>query len=179
MKPGRNFAHATKPFVVSCTQSWPDWIIRMKKRNRNFNKFSTWWRHQMETFSMLLAFCEGNSPNIGQWREALMFSLICAWINGWVNNRDAGDLRRHCAHYDVTVMNNKRIISLWNWSLVACHRELRDIDKTGVAHTNSYYANTYLSLITVLRVCDGSFQSWGYLFMYIHDRLQHHVNGLV
>ena len=26
------------------------------------------------------------------------------WINGWVNNREAGDLRRHCAHYDVTVM---------------------------------------------------------------------------
>ena len=34
-----------------------------------------------------------------------MFSLICAWINGWVNNREAGELRRHCAHYDVTVMN--------------------------------------------------------------------------
>ena len=39
-----------------------------------------------------------------QWRGALMFSLICAWTNGWVNNRDAGDLRRHCDHYDVTVM---------------------------------------------------------------------------
>ena len=36
--------------------------------------------------------------------RALMFSLICAWINGWVNNREAGDLRRHCAHYDVIVM---------------------------------------------------------------------------
>ena len=36
-----------------------------------------------------------NSPPIGQLRGALMFSLICAWINGWVNNRDAGDLRRH------------------------------------------------------------------------------------
>ena len=33
-----------------------------------------------------------------------MFSLICAWINGWVNNREAGDLRRKCAHYDVIVM---------------------------------------------------------------------------
>ena len=31
-----------------------------------------------------------------------MDSLICAWINGWVNNRDAGDLRRHRNHYDVT-----------------------------------------------------------------------------
>ena len=40
----------------------------------------------------------------GQWRGALMFSLICTRINGWVNNGDAGDLRRHRAHYDVTVM---------------------------------------------------------------------------
>ena len=45
------------------------------------------------------------SPHKGQWREALMFSLICAWINSWVNNGEAGDLRRHCAHYDVIVMH--------------------------------------------------------------------------
>ena len=40
-----------------------------------------------------------NSPHKSQWRGALMFSLIYAWINGWVNNREAGDLRRHRAHY--------------------------------------------------------------------------------
>ena len=40
----------------------------------------------------------------GQWRRALMLSLICTWINVWVNNREAGDLRRYRAHYDVTVM---------------------------------------------------------------------------
>ena len=34
-----------------------------------------------------------NSPHKGQWRVALMFSLICIWIKGWVNNREAGDLR--------------------------------------------------------------------------------------
>ena len=45
-----------------------------------------------------------NSPHKGQWRGALMFSLICAWTNGWVNNGEAGDLRRHRAHYDVIVM---------------------------------------------------------------------------
>ena len=70
----------------------------------------TWWRHQMENFSALLAICAGNSPITGelssqsQWRGALMFSLICAWIKGWVNNREAGDLRRHRTHYDVIVM---------------------------------------------------------------------------
>ena len=41
-----------------------------------------------------------NSPHKGQWRGA----LICVWINGWVNNREAGDLRRYRAHYDVIVM---------------------------------------------------------------------------
>ena len=45
-----------------------------------------------------------NSPHKGQWRGALMFSLICAWINAWVNNREAGDLRRNRAHNDVSVM---------------------------------------------------------------------------
>ena len=45
-----------------------------------------------------------NSTHKGQWRSALMFSLICAWINGWLNNNEAGDLRYHCVHYDVTVM---------------------------------------------------------------------------
>ena len=45
-----------------------------------------------------------NSPHKGQWRRALMFSLICVWINGWVNNGEAGDLRHHRAHCDVIVM---------------------------------------------------------------------------
>ena len=45
-----------------------------------------------------------NSPHKGQWRGALMFSLICVWINDWVNNGEAGDLRRYHIHYDVTVM---------------------------------------------------------------------------
>ena len=49
-----------------------------------------------------------NSPHKGQWRGALMFSLICAWINCWVNNREAGDLRRYRAHYDVTVMKTSQ-----------------------------------------------------------------------
>ena len=45
-----------------------------------------------------------NSPQKGQWRGALMFSLIYVWINGWVNNREAGDLRRYLVHYNVAVM---------------------------------------------------------------------------
>ena len=48
-----------------------------------------------------------NSTHKGPWCGALMFSLICAWTNGWVNNPGAGDLRSHGAHYDVIVMLNE------------------------------------------------------------------------
>ena len=81
----------------------------------------TWWRHQMETFSALLAICAGNSPvpmnspHKGQWRGALMFTLICARINGWVNNREAGDLRRYRTHYDVIVM---KFVMMAHYTLV-------------------------------------------------------------
>ena len=57
-----------------------------------------------------------NSPHKGQWRGALMFSLICVWINGWVNNREAGDLRRYRGHYDVNVMMKP----IWNPQVIKC-----------------------------------------------------------
>ena len=65
------------------------------------------WKH----FPRYWPFVRGipvNSPHKGQWHRALMFSLICVWINGWVNNREAGDVRRYRAHYDVTIM-------WWGW----------------------------------------------------------------
>ena len=69
------------------------------------------WKH----FPRYWAFVRGiqrfpvNSPHKGQWRGALMFPLICTWTNGWANSRDASDLRRHRAHYDIIVM--------WQWKL--------------------------------------------------------------
>ena len=66
----------------------------------------TKWKH----FPRYLPYVRGihrspvNSQHKGQWRRALMFSLICAWINDWVNNRETGDLRRYRTHCDVTVM---------------------------------------------------------------------------
>ena len=39
--------------------------------------------------------------------ELLCFLWSAPWINGWVNNGDAGDLRRHRAHYDVIVMSSR------------------------------------------------------------------------
>ena len=51
-----------------------------------------------------------NSPHKGQWRGALMFSLICARIIGWVKNGEAGDSRHQHAHYDVIVMRCINIV---------------------------------------------------------------------
>ena len=65
------------------------------------------WRHQMDPFSALLALCVGNSTVTSEFpseRPALMFSLFCAWLHGWVNNREAGGLRRYRTHYDAIVM---------------------------------------------------------------------------
>ena len=62
----------------------------------------------METFSVLLALCARISPVTGEFPAQTpatrMFSLICAWVNGWVNNGEARDLRHYRAHYDITVM---------------------------------------------------------------------------
>ena len=66
----------------------------------------------METFSALLAICAGISPVTGEFLAqrpvTRSFDVFFAWINDWVNNHAAGDLRRDCAHYDVTVMNRDR-----------------------------------------------------------------------
>ena len=50
-----------------------------------------------------------NISHRGQWRGALIFSLIFAWINGWGNHRDAGHLRHHRTHYDVSVVVKQHI----------------------------------------------------------------------
>ena len=84
---------------------------------------TTWRRHDMESLSVhddvirwrhfrvtgLLCW-EFIGPRWIPFTQAsdaeLWFSLICAWTNSCINNRDAGDLRRHRANYDVTVMIN-------------------------------------------------------------------------
>ena len=80
------------------------------------------WKHFQRYWLFVRGICRSpvHSPHKGQWRGALMFSLTCAWINAWVNNREAGGLRRHCAHiyiyiYDVIVM------VVWHLSILPIH----------------------------------------------------------
>ena len=73
----------------------------------------------------------GDSPHKGQWRGALMFSFICVWINDWVNNREAGDLRRYSGHYDVIVM-------YWSMSYM-----LLQLNRGGWWFTSCYKANLH------------------------------------
>ena len=84
---------------ASIIQSWPPCNhVMMTLSNGNFflsYRPFVWGIHRSPV----------DSPNKGQWRRALMFSLICAWTNSLANNRDVSDLRCHCAHYDVTVMS--------------------------------------------------------------------------
>ena len=79
-----------------------------QQRNESFDNHDDVikWKH----FPRYWPFVRGNnrspvnSPHKDKWRRTLMFPLICTCVKGWANNREAGDLRRHRAHYDVTVM---------------------------------------------------------------------------
>ena len=64
------------------------------------------WKHFLHCWPFVREIHQSlvNSPDKGQWHGTLMFSLICACTYGWVSNRDAGDLRLHSAHYEITVM---------------------------------------------------------------------------
>ena len=83
-----------------------------------------------------------NSPHKGQWRGALMFTLICARINDWINIGEAGDLRRNRAHYDVIVM------------------ETPGSSGVGVSRQCSKYSHLKRHGHTVLLICRMSFIIW-------------------
>ena len=91
----RLFSH--EPITLSENHSLHDYVIKWKH-------FPCYW-----PFVRGIHRSSVNSSHKGQWRGALMFSVICAWINGWVNNREAGDLRRHRAHYDVKPVCNDHL----------------------------------------------------------------------
>ena len=131
-----------------------------------------------------------NSPHKGQWRGALMFSFICAWINRWVNNREAGDLRRYRAHYIVIVMNNRQRnsygIFIWrddeNWPLSAMNVSLWNIKWT-IAFSvfgfvcelmgagDAYYIYIYIYVYIYIYI-------YIYLYIYMHSTIIGSGNSL-
>ena len=106
----------------SFNYSWPLWIIpkvhfwykdsRSRLWDTDFNDKLSWhddvikWKHVPRYWPFVRGIHRSpvNSTHKGQWRGALMFSLICDWINDWVNTREAGDLNCYRAHCDVTGM---------------------------------------------------------------------------
>ena len=80
------------------TDTYTGVIIWYLFQTRNWLAYNAIWKRVLSTI-----WSPVNSPHKVQWRGALMFPLICVW-NGWVNNREASDLRLYCAHYDVIVM---------------------------------------------------------------------------
>ena len=79
-----------------------------------------------------------NSPHKGQWRGALMFGLIRALINSWVNNGEASDLRRHCAHYDVIGMEMSwRMYASVYWDITGSDKGLSPARCQAIVWTNA------------------------------------------
>ena len=113
-KPVRAFENHSSEKSSSSRFLFPFFMARFNEANMSTCKYFKShadvikWKH----FPRYWPCARGNhrspvkSTHNGRWRGALMFSLICAWINGSVNNRKAGDLRRHRVHYDATVMRN-------------------------------------------------------------------------
>ena len=112
----------------------------------------------METFSALPALCAGNSPvpvnspHKGQWRGALMVSLICAWINDWVNNREAGDLRRHRGHYDGIVVGIQiKTQQFYSGKWVLKYRLQNDVHLASASMPYFHPIDKYTYFISIIR----------------------------
>ena len=95
-----------------------------------------------------------NSSDKGQWRGALMFSVICAWINGWVNNREAGDLIHHRAHYDVIVMWYQEKAP-WYATFVESNLGIHGYDCVNHTYYKIHCCNTYCCFTLLLQVRGG------------------------
>ena len=96
------------------------WLVVIKASGCVHHDDVIKWKH----FSCYWPFVRGiprspvDSSYKGQWCGALMFSLICALTSSWAHNQDAGDLRRHRAHYDVTVMLSNKELNVSTWCVL-------------------------------------------------------------
>ena len=102
-----------------------------------------------------------NSPHKGQWRGALAIFVICAWIDGWVNSREAGDLRHHRAHYDVNVMVTYTSVQKYGMLCQGWHLRSQTYPHTHVIHQKFHYNDVSMTAmafqITVYRLFNQPF----------------------
>ena len=83
---------------------------RFHSQRASGHQWFSWWRHQMETFSSLVAICAGNSPVTGEFpAQRPVTRSFDVFFGLHLNKRssEAGDLRRFRAHYDVTVLSQR------------------------------------------------------------------------
>ena len=128
----------------------------------------SWWRHQMETLSPLLALCAWNPPVTGDFpaqRPATRSFDVFFDLNGWVNNREAGDLRRHRAHYDVTV-----IVPWFVWSCIILAQPISQI-----SYDIAYNANRKCARYIIWK--QNKTKTIGCLFVTILEKILRFATG--
>ena len=106
------------------------------------------------------------------------FSLICVWINGWVNNREAGDLRRYRAHYDVTVMQKRHPTSRpHRWALGCLFLRISEINRV-ITAPQLLCIHFYSKHCTHLNVVRESLDKY-ILISYIWIALTNYLNDVI
>ena len=98
------------------------------------------WKHSLHHWPFVRGIHRWpvNSPHKGQWRRALMFSLICAWTNSWANNREADDLRRYYNCHCNLLVFGKNLYGLHYYLTVAdahgliCERIIQKLYQMGI-----------------------------------------------
>ena len=144
-----------REILVNCNDWWCLTYETLLKIHKSQGANEHLFQHMMTSsngniFRVTGPLCGEFTGHRWQWRGTLMFSLICVWINGWVNNREAGDLRRHCAHYDVTVINfEQHFLKLFNtFEPILIHYA------TKILHKTTWFWNILTHLGLVAYICD-------------------------
>ena len=108
--------HAYFIYPGALGRNWK-WSKSRKNASQSVHDDVMKWRHFLHYWPFVQRIHRSpvDSPHKGQWRKALIFSLIYASMNDWVNSHEAGDLRPHHAHYNVTVMYLD-VFMLHEWS---------------------------------------------------------------
>ena len=144
---------------------------------------TTWWCHQMETFSALLALCVGISPATGEFPTQRPVTSVDVFFDLQLDQYlrlqwRPGYLRRHRAHYDATVMIvfyvvlwnvcSQCLITTWVWRNL---RRLKIIECNLIQSYSIYPA--LLSMIATWLISYSNYYIYDGLHFVIHQRPFH------